>query len=297
MTNAINTAAAPAAQAPTIATSAVLVELGISTWTARKKDRRASADVTVRSRAATGMASVNKKLLDCDELTAVQKFAANARNAHYAMTLPWSDSGLRMLPTAQYFKYNEAMTALHNEFNDLVDAFLDKYEWEINTVQVKLGDLFDPNEYPTVRDKFSMRLNYIPLPEVGDFRVDIGNQAADEMRAHYEKFYSAQLERAMSDVWSRAYEVLERMSERLDYADHEQKKVFRDSLVQNVVDLIDLLETMNITNDANMQLQQRRLKAAIEGITPDALRADGHLRSETKKAVDDVIASLPSLDL
>lgn len=286
--------------APTMASSAVLVELGISVWTARKKDKRASADVTTRSHAKTGMATVNKKLLDCDELTALQKFAANTRNSHYAMTLPWSDSGLRMLPTTKYFDYNKAMTELANEFDRLVQAFLDKYQWEINTVQVKLGDLFDPNEYPSVEslhDKFGFRLNYIPLPDAGDFRVDIGQQAADEMRAHYEKFYSAQLERAMTDVWQRTYEVLGRMSERLDYADHEQKKVFRDSLVQNVIDLVDIMENMNITNDPTMQLQQRRLKNAIAGITPDALRRDGYLRAETKKAVDDVIASLPSLDI
>jgi len=46
-----------------------------------------------------------------------------------------------------------------------------------------------------------------------------------------------------------------------------------------------------------MQLQQRRLKQAMQGVTPEALREDEYLRAETKRAVDDAIKALPSLDL
>jgi hypothetical protein len=291
---------APQAQGATLQSSAMLCELGFSVWTARKLDKRASDEVTAANHAETGMANVNKRLLACDELTAIQKFAANARSSHYAMTLPWSDSGLRLLPTSKYFDYNKSMTALRDEFFNLVDKFLARYEWLINETQLKLGDMYDPNEYPSldkVRAKFGCRINYIPLPESGDFRVDIGTQGASELQSQYEAFYSAQLERAMSDIWSRAYEVLSRMSERLDYADGDQKKVFRDTLVSNVIDLVDMMETMNITGDPNMQLQQRRLKNALQGITPEALREDGYLRRETKRAVDEAIKALPSLDM
>ena len=104
---------APTVSAPTISSSSMLAELSISVWTGRKKDRAASDDVTRLNHADSGVASVNKKLLgDCEELVAVQKFAANVRSGHYAMTMPWSDSGLRLLPTAQFFKYNEQITAL-----------------------------------------------------------------------------------------------------------------------------------------------------------------------------------------
>lgn len=289
----------PSAASVSLSSSAMLVELGISVWTARKLDKRASSDVTTQNHAATGMANVNKKLLDCDELTAVQKFAANARTSHYNMTLPWSDSGLRMLTTTRYFDYNKELSGLQAEFWRLVDRFLNQYEWEINEVQLKLGDLFDPSEYPPidkVRAKFGFHLNYIPLPQAGDFRVDIGNEAEEAMREHYEKFYNAQIERAMNDIWKRAHAVLSRMSDRLDYRGKEDRKTFHASLVSNVVDLIEVMESMNITDDPNMQLQQRRLKVAMQGIEADDLRNDPILREETKKTVDETLASLPSLD-
>ena len=160
---------------PSIASSAMLCELSISTWTGRKKDKRASEQVTSDNNASAGVANVSKKLLaDCEELVAIQKLTANIRNLHYGMTMPWSDIGHRLLPTAQYFKYHEQMTTMQNEYESLVDTFLRDYDNEIINAQLKLGDLFDPFEYPTadsLRAKFGFRLSYIPLPDVGDFRA------------------------------------------------------------------------------------------------------------------------------
>ena len=77
---------------PSISTAAMLVELSIGTWTGRKLDKRASQDVTSQNNADKGVANVHKKLLgDCAELDAVQKFTANARNVHYACTMPCGD--------------------------------------------------------------------------------------------------------------------------------------------------------------------------------------------------------------
>lgn len=295
---------APAPQGATLQSSAMLVELGISVWTARKLDKRASDDITSQNHADRGMANVNKKLLSCDELTAIQKFAANARTSHYSMTLPWSDTGLRLLPTAKMFDYMKTMTGLQNEFYKLRDKFLGRYEWLINETQLKLGDMYNPNEYPSndaVQAKFGFRLNHIPLPEPGEFesediRLTIGAQQAAELQQQYASFYEEQIVRGVGHVWSRVNDALTRMSERLDYADHEQKKVFRNSLVSNVLEVIDMMETMNITNDPTMQLQCRRLKLAMQGVSPEALREDEGLRRSTKQSVDEAIKALPSLD-
>ena len=290
---------------PSISSSAVLIDLSISCWTGRKLDKRASNDVTAQNNAAKGVANVHKKLLgDCAELDAVQKFAANARNAHYAMTMPWSDLGMRLCPTQKYIDangYERTMTALQTEFFRLTDAFLNAYDWEIQNAQLKLGALFNVEEYPSrdsLASKFKFRFVAIPLPDAGDWRLDVNNEAAASMREQYEKFYGDQLTKAMQDVWERAHEALTKMSERLDYADDTTKKVFRDTLVTNVQDIVDLLGTMNITGDPAMTEAHRRLDAAMQGITPDALREDAYLRSQTKRQVDEVrkiIDNLPGL--
>ena len=296
----------PVIHAPSIASSAVLIDLSIGTWTGRKLDKRASNDVTAQNGAAKGTANVHKKLLgDCAELDAVQKFAANARNAHYAMTMPWSDLGMRLCPTKKYIAsiggYEQTMTGLQTEFWRLANAFLDAYDWERGQAQLKLAGLWNSDDYPSreaLASKFRFRFTALPLPDAGDWRLDVGNEAAVAMREQYEKFYGDQLKDAMNDVWRRAHEALAKMSERLDYADDATKKVFRDSMVTNVREIVDLLDTMNITADPVMATAHRRLDEALQGITPDALRDDAYLRAQTKREVDAVkkiIDNLPGL--
>mgnify|MGYP001340250210 FL=1 len=297
----IKTVSQPLTNTPSISSSATLVELGISKWTGRKLDKRASADVASANYAKTGVANVHKKLLgDCAELKAIDTIVGVARTAHYSMTMPWSDTGLRLLTTKAYFKYHETMTEIQASFDDCVNTFLQAYDWEITQAQAKLGDLFNRNDYPTTEslgNKFGFRLSYMPLPEAGDFRLDINNEAQAEMKTHYETYYTTQLNNAMNDIWQRAFKCLSNMSERLDYASHESKKVFRDTLVTNVLDIVDLLSVCNVTNDSQMEAMRMKLEDTLQGVTPDALREDEFLRAETKKSVDEVIKSLPSLDI
>lgn len=298
---------APIFSAPSIASSTVLIDLSISVWTGRKQDKKASNDITTQNNAVKGVANVSKKLLgDCAELDAVQKFAANARNTHYWMTTPWSDLGLRMCPTSVYLGvdgrpgYEKQMSALQQEFFRLVDVFLQAYDWEVQNAQLKLGGLFNPDEYPTsdkLREKFKFRYTPMPMPEAGDWRLDIEAEAAASLRGQYEKFYGDQLKTAMGDVWQRTYEALSKMSERLDYGDDANKKIFRDSMVSNVKDMVIMLNDFNITNDPVMTKAAADLERALEGVTPEGLREDAYLRAQTKQQVDAVRKTIDSLGL
>ena len=288
-------------EAPTLASASMLVEVNISNWVGRKKDKRASEDVVTQNHAAAGVANVNKKLLaDSDNLRAIQQHVTATRSAHAHMTMPWSNSGLRLLPTAQYFKYQQTMTDMQNEFERLITNFLDSYNDEVIDVQMKLGDLFSRDDYPTTEDlerKFAFSINYMPLPDAGDFRVDIGNEALAEVKQQYSEFYAKQYSTAMNDVWTRLHKALTSMSDRLDYSSKEDKKVFRDTLVSNVTDMIELLRVCNVTNSTQMAAMADSLEEAMSGVTPDALREDDYFRAETKAAVDAAIKSLPSLDI
>ena len=290
------------ASVPSISSSAMLVELSISLWTARKLDKRASDDVTTTNNADKGVARVTKSLLgNCDELDALVKFGSNVRNMHYNSTLPWSDMGPRLLPTVKFFAYQKMMTQIEAEFNRMVQAFLDAYDLEVAQAQAKLGDLFNHDEYPAaeqLRSKFAFRINYIPLPDAGDWRLDIGNEAVAALQDQYQKHYTAQLDGAMRDIWERLHGVLATLSRQLaDQTEDGRTPKIYQSVFDRALEVIDLMETCNITGDVNMQLMQRRLANAFKGVTVEAVKDDAYLRRETKQAIDAAIKNLPSLDL
>ena len=153
-------------------------------------------------------------------------------------------------------------------------------------------------DYPTeesIRSKFAFNIDYMPVAPC--FVTDIGDEAQSVMQEGYEKLLDRELTSAMDDVVSRAKDKIERMSERLDYGGNDKKKVFRDTLVDNVVEIVDLLRVCNLTGDSQMTAMCDKLEYALRGVTPDGLRESESLRVETKRKVDEVIKSLPSLDM
>jgi hypothetical protein len=284
-----------------ISSSSMLVELGIGVWTGRRMDKRASEEVVAANHADKGVARVTKSLLGaCDELDALVKFSANVRNIHYNSTLPWSDMGPRLLPTPRYFAYHKNMSALQTEFFRMVDAFIDAYDLEVAAAQAKLGNLFDVREYPNaseLRQKFSFKFNYIPLPDAGDWRLDINNEALASLKDQYATHYTGQLTAAMNDIWKRLYETLTALSRQLSDKTEDGKtpRIFA-SVFDRMQEVLDLMETCNMTGDMTMQLMQRRLAAAFNGVSAEAVKDDAYLRRDTKQAIDAAIKSLPSLD-
>jgi hypothetical protein len=290
-----------------ISTGNSLVELSIKQWTGFKKDKKATAQVEAANNTEAGVVSSTKKLLgNCVELKAIKDFVANARNKHYLLSLPWDDIGTRLLSTTNFFEYNPVMDGERVEFYKLVKIFLDVYDHEVIEAQLRLGGLFNRNEYPSreaLAGKFEFAIHYSKVPECGDDRVDEANEQIDEIKKHYEKDHSRQLGNAMNEVWQRAYKTLTHMSERLgmdanklDKDGNPKWNTFHDSMIDHAVEMVELLKTCNITNDPVMDKLARKLGVVMHGVTPDQLRNNELLRDQTKQLVDKAIADLPTLD-
>lgn len=281
-----------------IDTCAMLTEFNASVWTARKLDRSATEEiVTSKNAAAKDAARVNKSLLaGRSELEDIQSMIGRARSFVYDNTLPWSDSGLRLLPTINFEKFAAKMNAFEEEFAMMVQAFVDIYPTLITAQAMALGDMFKRDEYPTqnaIMTKFAFRVNYLPVPTAGDFRVDVGNAAMDDIKAKLERIAQERVDAAMQDVRARLGDHLKRMSDRLttDYVEGEAKaRRFHDSLVDGALELCDITKSLNVVNDLDLEAARKALEVALCGVDPKDLRKDEALREDTKKAVDDILS-------
>ena len=285
--------------APNLSSASMLVDFTASVYTARKKDVSASKELEVAKKADPNVANVHKKLLgNCPELVAIQKFVGNTRNAHSSMTLPWSDMGMRLLPTSTFFKYKQYMTKAEQEFHTLVEKFFDIYEDAVVNAQTLLGDLYNPANYPpldVLRHKFGWRLSFVPLPTSGDFRVEMEQEQAKSLAEEYDKHYNAMFGKAVDSMIGDLMKYLARLSDRLDYKSQEDKKVFHDTVTSNITDMLENLLVPLADKDKRLHTLTRQLMDTFEGISADALREDGALRQNTKQSVDDVISSIKSL--
>ena len=286
----INSNFTPNISVPSISNSAMLVELNISTWTGRKLDKVISAEIDVAKQTTTRAGNYNKKLFaDEPVFDAIGKFAGMARTYHYHATMPWSDSGLRLLTTKMFFDYQKQITEYEHTFNQLVTDFLSQYDKLIIKTQMKLGTMFNSNDYPDAEElvsKFRFSAKFAPVPDVGDWRVDVGHDAQQLLMESYASSYSSNLESAYKDVWERTHEALVSLSTKLA---GENKQIFRDSLVSNAREMVGLLDKFNITNDPKMKQAKVKLENVLFCVTPDALREDDEFRLDTKQKVDDLL--------
>jgi hypothetical protein len=275
----------------------MLVEFNASVWTARKLDKSTTDEVVASKNAgAKDAARVNKHLLaGRTELDVIQQAVGRARQFVYDNTAPWSDSGLRLLPTVNFMKFTERMNDFEEEMEALVKSFVAIYPTLITAQALALGDMFKRDDYPTANEimtKFSFRVNYMPVPSSGDFRVDVGNQAQAELKARLESLTQERIDSAMADVRERLVTHLKRMSDRLttDYVGGEAKqRRFHDTLVDGALELCDLTKSLNVTNDMALEGARSQLEQLLVGVSPTDLRKNEAIRQDVKKNVDAIL--------
>jgi hypothetical protein len=289
----------PQFEIPTLATSAMLVELSIGVWTGRRLDKEASKATAHTYGASDAALSVTKRLLpDSPDLKAIEQHAAKCRVYNQETSMPWSDSNLRIVPTMKYFEHRQKLSDMQSEFYRLRDRFLRSYAWDKSQAQHALGTVFNEDDYPDadqLEKKFYFNLNYLPVPTSGDWRVNLASEAIDQLREDMGAFHQQALERQAQEMWRRCYDPIARLAERIDYQNEADKKIFRDGTVDAVVELIDMLETFNLTGDPALQEMQEHLRQTMQGISAEDLRKDRTLRAVTKQKLDEALASLPSL--
>ena len=280
-----------------LSSSAMLVELSISLWTARKLDRKVSNDVDISNSTQTKAGNYHKNLLAGDDsLSAIQKLAGVVRTYHANITSPWNDSGQRLLPTAKFLEYKQEMARLEREYWNLVNNFLPLYSTKISAAAFQLGALFNRDEYPEVEQvgkKFGFYVRYTPLPEAGDFRVDVGNEAMAELKEEYDKLYASNLEKVTSDAWDRLNKILTQLSFGLrnegNETDGKKGKVYT-SVLDNAKELCGLLTHFNVSGDTELEAMRIRLEESLCGLDASDFKESDYLRSEVKKEVDDMLS-------
>ena len=280
-----------------ISASAVLVDLNISIWTARKLDKKVSEEINVAKNTTTNAGNYSKNLLaGSGTLAEINKYAAGIRHWHNTQTLPWSDNGTRMLPMANFMEYKQGLNTRIQTLQTLFDKFYIEYPQLVNDAANKLGSLFDVSEYPdldTVKSKFRCKYIFSPMPEAGDFRIDAENDLKRELSEQYEEEKNIKLTEAMNEAWNRLHDVLLHMSERMeDTVDEKGEKVrkkFRDSVLENPAELCGLLTKLNVTKDPHLEDARKMLEASIAGVDIKDLRDSEAKRVEVKQKVDDIL--------
>lgn len=231
-----------------ITTSAMIVTLTVHCWTARKQDKKVAKEVDDRH-GAKDAGRYNKLLIDKAHIQPLQSLANNIRDEHYKMTLPWMDSGGRLLPSKLFMDWRDRMENLREQYRQAVDKFVDRYEATlVPEARQRLGTLYNPADYPRgddVRSKFGVTHDFMPVPSANDFRVDISEDERQRIQAEIAERMEARQREAMAEAWARVRDCVSRIYDRTS----ADKPVIHNSLMDNTQELLRLLPGLNVADD------------------------------------------------
>ena len=276
-----------------ISSSALLVELNISVWPASKLDREITDKVNTDASAVKGASQTKKNLFAGTSLRKdISDFAARVRLYHNKHTLPWADKGERMLPTALFMDYKQTMNGFEQTFNMMCQNFYIEYPRLVVEAPTNLGSMYKAEDYPELTDvklKFGFRRAVKPVPEAGDFRLDIPAHDLDEMREEFLKQQDNKLAEAMREPWERLHEMLVGISDKLTDVEGDGKKRYHDTLISNPIELCSLLTKLNVTKDPKLEEARRQLEMTMLGADIEDIKEHAPARIELKSKVDEIL--------
>jgi hypothetical protein len=277
-----------------ISASAVLVELNISVWPASKVDREITDKVNADAGAVQGASQTKKNLFAGTSLRKdIEKLAARVRLYHNQHTLPWADKGERLLPTRLFMDYKTTINNYEHTFNTMCNNFFVEYPRLVAEAPNALKGLYKAEDYPDIEDvrtKFGFRRTVKPVPEAGDFRLDVPAEDMRELVQTFEEQQKEKLAEAVREPWERLHAELTTISKKLTDVDGDDgKKRYHDTLISNPLELCALLTKLNITNDPKLEEARRQLELTMLGTDIESIKEDAHCRKQLRSKVEDIM--------
>jgi hypothetical protein len=241
--------------------------------------------------------SAGKKLIDTSH--PAFKAVTNVRSQTIAywkeVSLPFPEPGIRLIRLDAIEEFNQKMALYQVQLEDAVRTLDQHYEELRNAARDRLGELFDPADYPaTLVGMFAIEHDFPsvePPQYLQHFSPEMYRQECQRVQSRFDE--AVQLaEQAFMEELSR---LMEHLTERLSGQDDGKPKVFRDSAIANLTEFFERFRSLNVRS--NEQLDELVLSAQriVQGIEPQQLRDNQWLRQSITTRMTAVQAGLDQL--
>jgi hypothetical protein len=241
--------------------------------------------------------SAGKKLLDTRHPAFQAVTAVRNRIVSYwrAMSLPYPESGIRLIRQDDIAPFTVQMTTLKTELDDAV-AILDRHYSELKSLaRQRLGDLFNSADYPSsLTDLCQVTWDFPsvePPSYLRQLSPELYQQESERVAARFEEAVRMAEEAFMEEL-SR---IVSHLTERLSGNDDGKPKVFRDSAVENLTEFFDRFRHLNIRSNDQLDELVVRAQQVVRGVRPQQLRDDQPLRQRVATQLSGVQSVLDGL--
>lgn len=281
-------------ETPSIQSSASLLDLTISVYTGRRTDRQTASEITIAKNASSNATSVQKYLFAGDkDLRRIQSLSSAVRSDIAAITLPWNDHGVRLVPTKVFFDVVKILDRYKQEFDTLVQDFLSNYEIKIKEAAKSLGDMFNPDDYLLpiqVGRRFNFHYEFQPVPSAGDFRIDLPNEAMQMVTSRYQESVDNKVSAATFDLSRRLIDLAKAMRDRCTATKNGTKPRLYEATLDSAKELCQIAKGLNMFNDPEIEALRQELEGALGGLDIHTLRESEDVREDVRSKMESILS-------
>jgi hypothetical protein len=288
-----------------LASSAVLVSVDISVWSATKQDRGISDEVTTSKNADKSAGRYVKNLLaNHPKHKAVVNYRQTIYNWLQRRTYKWNQSQ-NLLPSVDVPKFKQEYHEHQLAFHGLVDSLVADYDSIVSDMAFKQGDMFNRNDYPMaeqVASKFSLNL-YVSEVPMNDFRCGIAEDIADDLFNTYKQQAQTIIESIGLEQSERMVEVMQSISHCCGHDEKEvngetttkRRKIY-DTTIQKALEMCESFKRFNLKNDSGLEQARASLEKVLRGVKAEDIRDSDAVRHHVKEGIDDILSKFGSFN-
>jgi hypothetical protein len=277
---------------------ALIITLSTSKLNTTKQDKKKSKEVTMDAGAEAGTGRVYSTIIDKKHPIVSKTYRAfyEIEKYHKSISIPYDDNAKnrkRLLDSTKFFEYTQKMRQMRNHCEECVEEFADYWDEIVAQAAQTCGDFFDPKNYPS-RDEitacFAVKpdVELIPMGKTAHDLLDISDADKQRLEDATNAKVEERLQEAMKDPWKRLHKVVSNMVKSLSDPDNK----FKDSLVGNIAGLVELMPTLNIGKDPNLEDMAYAIKETLTDYTPKELRTNRFARAETADDAQRILDSM-----
>lgn len=262
--------------------NSILTRIHISVFNPVRKDEKITKDVIGRNHSSHNSGQWKKNIINPDHLAGIVRQSSATRRAHDEKTLPWQDSGVRILPAKLYLEWQEEINDHKSKFDRMVSDFIYNWDTYVEEAKQNLNGMFRDRDYPTKSElerKFGIKASIFNIPDSSDFRVKMMDANGEEIKARIDTSIKEAESNIKKELFVKVLEPVKRMAEKLK----NEKGIFRNTLVENLREVVEIFPKMNIVGDPVLEGFVEELKE-ISSANPEALRND---RRERKAVAEE----------
>ena len=221
-------------------------------------------------------------------------------------TVPWT-TGVELLNIENYMDFTNGLRGLIHSADAAVDDLYRNWDAEVAADLGRLAsiaaskgkpNLANPSDYPDadeMRAKFSIEVRYMPVPTADGFDPRLGISDAD--KATVQKQLDDATANESAHVINEMIEPMRLAVSKLNVKIGDDGSVFRDSLIDNMVDVASRMAKVNISDDPAITERIKDLQSLVGTYAnnKDMLRNSPSVREKAATQIDDLMSKMQGL--